>query len=387
MKILFIQWANFGKEDITEAFTNLGHEVIPFIFPNFMQYEVSKNLTELDATINSAKPDLVFSSNFSPNVSALCYIHSIPYAAWVYDSPQLNTYSATLVNPTNYVFMFDSDDYNIFSSSGVSTVYYLPLAANARRMDKLIPTTAMRQKLQADVSFVGRFYDEDINHFAGADKMNDYSKGYMNAIMDAQRMVSGVSFIEPLIKGELLKELQRTVPHSELKNNAVTDEYLYSRYFIEKKITTVERKSILATVSEHFDTKLYTVNPTPYLPKVNNMGTVNPYTELPYVFKCSKINLNISLRSIHAGIPLRAIEIMGSNSFLMSNFQKDFLMFFEPDKDFVYYEDEKDLVDKCRFYLEHEDERLQITKNGYEKVKEFFSYEALLQNILDTIFT
>ena len=61
-------------------------------------------------------------------------------------------------------------------------------------------------------------------------------------------------------------------------------------------------------------------------------------------------------------------------------------MFFEPDKDFVYYEDEKDLVDKCRFYLEHEYERLQITRNGYEKVKEFFSYEVLLQNILDTIF-
>ena len=93
------------------------------------------------------------------------------------------------------------------------------------------------------------------------------------------------------MKNEFLKELQRTFPHDRLKNNSITDEYLYSRYFIEKKLTTIERKSILATVSEHFDTKLYTVNPTPYLPKTINMGTVNPYTELPYVFKCSKINL------------------------------------------------------------------------------------------------
>ena len=127
-------------------------------------------------------------------------------------------------------------------------------------------------------------------------------------------------------------------------------------------------------------------SPTPDLPKVINMGSVNPYTELPYVFKCSKINLNISLRSIHSGIPLRAIEIMGAGSFLLSNFQKDYLMFFEPDKDFVYYEDEFDLIDKCHFYLEHENERTKIAQNGYSKVKEFFSYEKMLQNILDIIF-
>lgn len=386
MKILFVQWANFGKEDITEAFTNLGHEVIPFVFPNFMKSEVSTDLAELSTVINNTKPNLVFSSNFSPNVSALCYIHSIPYAAWVYDSPQINTFSATLVNPTNYVFMFDSEDYSLFKNNGINTVYYLPLGANTHRTDQMIPNDSIHKRLDADVSFVGRFYDEEIDHFAGTERMNDYSKGYLNAILDSQRLVSGISFVESLIKGEFLDELRRVAPISSMSNNATSEEYIYSRYFIEKKLTTLERKSILNTVSSHFNTKLYTVNPTPFLPKITNMGTVNPYSELPYVFKCSKINLNISLRSIHAGIPLRAIEIMGCNAFLMSNFQSDYLLYFEPDKDFVYYEDEKDLVDKCRFYLEHEDERIRIAQNGYEKVRDYFSYEVLLQNMLDTIF-
>ena len=62
-------------------------------------------------------------------------------------------------------------------------------------------------------------------------------------------------------------------------------------------------------------------------------------------------------------------------------------MFFEPDKDFVYYEDENDLIDKCGFYLKNENERLSIARNGYNKVKDFFSYEKMLQNILDTIFS
>lgn len=387
MKILFIQWANFGKEDITEAFTNMGHEVIPFKFKDFMSYHVSPTLLELNKTLDTTKPDLVFSSNFSPNVSAVCYAHSIPYAAWVYDSPQLNTFSATLANPTNYVFMFDSEDYATFVNGGINTVFYLPLAANAARMDKMIPTPQIHKRLDADVSFAGRMYDEAENQFIGAENVNDYTKGYIAALKDAQQMVSGVSFIEPLIKGDILNELMRTVPYDNLPNNAIDPSYVYSRYYIEKEVTQAERKNLIKKISKAFHTRLYTPHATPDLPDVINMGSVNPYTELPYVFKCSKINLNISLRSIHAGIPLRAIEIMGAGGFLLSNFQKDYLMFFEPDNDFVYYEDENDLVEKCGFYLSHEDERLRIARNGYNKVREFFSYEAMLQNILDTIFS
>ena len=64
-------------------------------------------------------------------------------------------------------------------------------------------------------------------------------------------------------------------------------------------------------------------NPTPELPNVINMGSVDYYDMMPYVFKCSDINLNITLRSIKTGIPLRAMDIMGAGGFLMSNYQVD----------------------------------------------------------------
>lgn len=387
MKILFVQWSEFGKEDITEAFTNMGHEVIPFNFPVFMSYEVSQTLIDFNKTLDSVKPDLVFSSNFSPNVSALCYTHSIPYAAWVYDSPLLNTFSATLANPTNFCFMFDSEDYEIIKNNGINTIYYLPLAANVHRTDKMIPNKTIHQKLDSDISFVGRFYTEEKNEFENAKNVNEYTKGYLDALMDAQQLISGVSFVEPLIKGPILDELLRVVPHEPLPNYSMTDSYLFSRYYIEREITRKERKKLLQSVSENFTTKLYTPKPTPDMPNIINMGPINPYTELPYVFKCSKINLNITLRSIHAGIPLRAIEIMGSGGFLISNFQKDYLMYFEPDKDFVYYEDERDLLDKCAFYLKHDTARNKIAISGYNKIKEFFTYDVMLKNILDTIFS
>ena len=49
---------------------------------------------------------------------------------------------------------------------------------------------------------------------------------------------------------------------------------------------------------------------------------------MPLVFQNSKINLNITLRSIKNGIPLRAIDIMGAGGFLLTNYQNDFGLHF-----------------------------------------------------------
>ena len=114
---------------------------------------------------------------------------------------------------------------------------------------------------------------------------------------------------------------------------------------------------------------------------VINKGPIDFYDNMPYVFKCSKINLNITLRSIKSGIPLRCMDIMGAGGFLLTNYQADFLEYFTPDKDFVYYESIDDLIRKCDYYIKHEDERKAIALNGYNKVKEFHNYKVRLNDI------
>lgn len=386
MKILLIDWGSFGFWDIVDAFQNLGHDISTFKTTTFREIQDPDYERELDAAINSEKPDLIFSSNYSPATSILCNKYSIPYAAWIYDSPLTLLYSATLINPCNYVFMFDSEEYNSFHNSGINTVYYLPLAAATGRLDKLVPTRDIHEMFDSDISFVGSLYNEDQEELFSLDGLTDYSKGYVDSIMEAQSLVSGCSFVESLLSGEVLADLRRVKPYTPNPYGVETDTYVYSRYFIERKITSKERIRILNSLSKEFKVKLFTHNPTPYLPDVINLGAVDPFTTQPYVFKCSKINLNISLRSIHTGIPLRAIDIMGAGGFLMSNFQSDFLLHFEPDKDFVYYEDDKDLIDKCRFYLTHDNERNAIATNGYRRIKEDFSYDKAIQKILNTIF-
>ena len=133
-------------------------------------------------------------------------------------------------------------------------------------------------------------------------------------------------------------------------------------------MANIERTQILKRLSEIYQVKLYTKNPTPELPNVINMGSVDYYDMMPYVFKCSDINLNITLRSIKTGIPLRAMDIMGAGGFLMSNYQADFYRHFVPGEDLVLYESHDDLMDKCNYYLVHDAERRQIAANGYGTV-------------------
>ena len=116
------------------------------------------------------------------------------------------------------------------------------------------------------------------------------------------------------------------------------------------------------------------------------MGVADYYSEMPYVFSHSKINLNITLKSIHSGIPLRCMDIMGNGGFLISNFQEDFLDYFVPDEDFVYYTDADDLLNKIDYYLSHEKERKEIAENGHQKVKKNHSFEKCFSDIIHIVF-
>ena len=103
---------------------------------------------------------------------------------------------------------------------------------------------------------------------------------------------------------------------------------------------------------------------------------------MPLVFKRSKINLNITLRSIRSGIPLRVFDIMGAGGFLLSNYQADFQDLFVPDEDFVYYESKEDLLRKVGYYLNHEDERKAIARNGHEKIAAKHTYRHRVKEML-----
>lgn len=101
---------------------------------------------------------------------------------------------------------------------------------------------------------------------------------------------------------------------------------------------------------------------------------------MPVVFHYSKINLNITAKSIRSGLPLRIFDILGCGGFCLTNYQPELSDYFTIGSDLECYTDEKDLLDKVSYYLAHEDERARIARNGFETIKKYHNYpERLLQ--------
>ena len=111
-------------------------------------------------------------------------------------------------------------------------------------------------------------------------------------------------------------------------------------------------------------------------------GTVDYVKEMPIVFASSKININITIRSIESGIPQRVFDILASGGFCLTNYQSGIADCFEDGIDLVMYTSEQDLIDKIAYYLEHEDERIQIAESGHNKAMQHFN----LINRLDEVF-
>ena len=47
-----------------------------------------------------------------------------------------------------------------------------------------------------------------------------------------------------------------------------------------------------------------------------------------------------------------------------------------PDEDFVFYESKQDMISKIEYYLKHEDERVAIARNGYERTVANHTYNV-----------
>ena len=136
------------------------------------------------------------------------------------------------------------------------------------------------------------------------------------------------------------------------------------------KIAEIQRRRALIELSKHFHVNVYSNSNVSDLVRVRYCGSVDYWSEMPKVFSASRINLNFTIPNIKSGIPLRIWDILGSGGFLMTNFQAELPLYFTEGEDLVCFDGIDDLCEKTNYYLTHEDERLQIAKNGYEKGEE-----------------
>lgn len=380
MKILFYDMGSYTYQDFLYYLREAGHQCRTVYYrfsdrfeDDFFVYRFSKYLTE-------DSYDVVISVNFFPLVARLCHEHNIKYLAWSYDSPLEEGLKEYFSYETNYIFLFDRIEVEQYRSEGYNRVFHLPLAVNVRRLDALSFLPAQIDAWQADVSFVGKLYDSPLENLLFP--ADEYCKGFVEGLIQAQLRVYGYNFLEDLITDEFLERLNDSF--RKIGQTAVSLNRRGLAFAIAAQITHLERTFLIEQMGELYDTHFYSAERYDFSTPVKYCGLVKYLTEMPGVFRYSRLNLCPTLKSIQSGIPLRSLDIMGAGGLLFSNFQPELAEYFEDQRDVLMYESMEDAFAKADFYLKHEDLRREIALNGYGKVRKEFSYPDRVRQMFET---
>lgn len=363
MKIFYYYWGENSKDDMLFALSKAGHDVV--VSETIIRdYDDTASCEQaFGKAIRECSADILFSFNYFPFLSEFAKKHELPYISWVYDCPHLTLYSTTISNDCNHIFIFDRKMCETTMANGAKHVYHMPLAVNKERLQKLLSGVT---GYEYNVSFVGSTYDNNLYDKIGY--LPEYLRGYINSMMTSQQKLWGINLIPGLLTDDTIERLSEYVKLPEDPRYTYTDREIFSDIII-KKLASIERKDYTSAFP---DIKVFSEkNPVSYL------------TEMPAVFKKSRINLNISLRSIESGIPLRCLDIMGSGGFLLTNYQPELDEYFVNGEEYVYYESKEDMLEKINYYLSQDAEREAIAERGQKKVYEKFNMTDISSRIID----
>ncbi len=380
MKLLLYDMGAYTQQDIMETLAKMGIEYRNILYKLANVSEdvyFEKRVKEL---LTKKVYNAVFSVNYYPVLARICAEERMPYISWSYDSPiMIDDIEDTLGYDTNYVFFFDKAECDRYQRKGYGNVFHLPLAVNTERLDKIELTKEDALRYGAEVSLVGQLYDSVLPLLM--EPLGEYEKGYLTAAIETQMRLYGSYFLPQVITEELIQKMNCC--YMELGSADLKIERDAFIITVAKQITHMERTLLLDILSENHKVNLYGPDRAEGLSNVCWQGSAGYFDEMPKVFKSSKINLNVSLKCIESGIPLRALDIMGSGGFLLTNYQPEIAEHFVDGEEVVMYTSLEDAVAKCEYYLEHEDERKEIGKRGYEKVRQQFGYEDRIRKMLE----
>lgn len=384
MHFLFIRVLN-SSYDLPWALLEIGEQVEMYSTAEFDPINpVPEEFEKLDLFLNNHDFDCLISYLFVPEISDLCQKRGIAYIGWVYDSPLMSLFHPAVTNPCNYLFIFDRAEYERLKPYGIPHLYHLPLGVNLSRTGALNITPEDETNFSCDISFVGNLYEN-----------NSYNR-HISMLPEIVSAEFKLYLLKNLCSWHDTKPwprvsqktadymLQTFGPDRWDCRNMDLDLYL-GLLFLSRKLAEMDRVTVLSALSEHHTVDLYTRSDCGNLSNVHVHQGVDYYTDMNKIFYLSKININITLPSIETGMPQRILDIMGSGGFVLTNYQAEIEDYFQIGKDIEVFRDVDELLAKTSYYLSHEKERLRIAMNGYQKIRDNFSYTHRLKQMIKTV--
>ena len=376
-KILLFEWNAFMQRDLEIELQRFQFDV-DYLSYEFKDWDKDEFFYErFIEKIKGKGYACVLSLNFFPVVADVCNELGINYISWVYDSPMHIRRTESLRYDTNHIFVFDRGQMEDLRKKGFSQVYHMPLAVNAKRLEQenLSDSDGM---YTSEIGFVGKMYESDFEYLLGP--LPEQYQEVLKKIVDIQRKTDDAFVIEELLSDELMTSLNK-VYSAATGNKSYRVKKEEMLYALSTYVTRMDRIEILNSLSEKHQLRVYTYDNTDMLPYAEFGGPVKYYSQMPKVFANSKINLNIALKIIKTGIPLRVLDVLGAGGFLITSYKEELAELYEDGKEIVIYRSISELEEKVKYYLSHDDIRRQIAMKGHEKVKKEFNFYGQLNKI------
>lgn len=402
MEVLVYRYGSICEPDILSCFQKMGLNVVTeeteLTNKKILPSERVKNLSHLFDTHTFT---FVFSINFYPSISDICEIYRIPYVCWSVDCPVMELFQKSVQNTCNRIFCFDRAQYEAIAPCNTAGIFYLPLATNVDRWDRVISaiSAADRAKYAADISFVGSLYTEknpymtkDNKGVTFKEKLPDDVQGFIDGLCAAQEQLYGFNLLQQTLTETVITALKQEMAplfYEESTTIYNTDAYVAANQIVGMHVSCLERIHLLQALGRQFDVDLYTFSDLSEfkgIGGIHHKGGAKTLTEMPKIFHLSKINLNITMRPIQTGLSLRIWDVLGCGGFLMCNYQPELFEYFTPGVELETFASCDELIDKCAYYLTHDSERQSIARAGYEKVKAMHTYDHRIADMIRTVY-
>lgn len=385
-RLLIYCWGSLSEEPIKRAADAVMLDYICFKEKISNYHADAEFAGKLISIIHEQKIGMIFSYDYFPLIAMICEINKIPYISWIYDCPQYTLYSKTVTSRYNYIFCFDRVFAQRLKKMGAVNCFHFPLAAEDMT-EKIERLQALHgNKYCSDVSFVGNLYNEKRNRLRQA-KLPEYVAGYTEGLICAQLNVYGYNFMKDALHHEVRDEIAGKC-NLMLGNEYIQDKEQLVADAIGMEVTGRERELVLKTVSAVAPVTLYTFSELPDSLRECDLK-VKPFAdyerEVPLIFHDSKININITSKTIESGIPQRVFDILACGGFCITNYQPEIAEHFIDGQELVLYTSMEDLADKVRYYLKYEEERKQIAKNGKEALIQRFLLKNRFKEMIESV--
>lgn len=390
MRVLMVQALNdsLNAADIEETLRAMEYEVeeYPEILqmPNFLSEEI---VDQLCVYVEEHCVGICFSIYFVMNVALAAYRSGIQYVSLIWDAPYTDVYNPLSRIDNVWITTFDKLDRERFVENGMQHVLYQPLAVNKNRVQQWNQEIqgTLQGKYMHDISFVGRLYADNLYQRLLKDIPLQMQYYFNSIVNEALFQWNGANQIFGKVSEDILEYIRLINPDFFIPNNQeMSDARFFEILALTREAGRLERIALLNLLAEKHSVVFYTTDNRAAKEKLKGVA-IGPPVEYgkaaALVYAGSKINLNISLKGIEGGTPLRIMDIMGAGGFLMTSYCAETAELFEENREIVMFRTPEEMMEKVDYYLKNDREREEIARRGREKVMECYNYEIKMREL------